>query len=129
MKMFPFDLRVKRLITQSWKCWRILLSLHPQITILSVELIICWLYPLQRNKTPLQSGIEGIPFGIVANLLDCHIAVSTDSSHAIAFTFRLMPLGKVLTPLYPQLWVKYYHYCPSTRMVLALNNPWRLIYL
>ena len=27
----------------------------------------------------------------------------------------------------PQLWVKLYHCCSSTRIALALNNPWKLI--
>ena len=36
-------------------------------------------------------------------------------------------LGKIWSFLFPHLWVEPYHYCSSTRMDLALNNPWRLI--
>ena len=50
-------------------------------------------------------------------MLDCDITVSSNSSCAITFTFRLIPLGKVWTLLSPQLWVKKYLYCSS----LALN--------
>ena len=39
----------------------------------------------------------------------------------------LILLRKVSNPLFPQLWVKLYHSCSSTRMVLALHYPWKLI--
>ena len=45
----------------------------------------------------------------------------------LVFTFGLIFLGMVLTPLSFQLWVKRYHYCSSTWIDLALNNPQRLI--
>ena len=48
--------------------------------------------------------------------------MSSYSSRAITFTFGQILLGKVWTPLSSQLWVKYYHYCSSRRMALALNN-------
>ena len=32
------------------------------------------------------------------------------------------------TVIWSQQWVKYYHYCPSTRMASALNNPRKLLY-
>ena len=34
------------------------------------------------------------PNGIAANKLDCDIEVSSNSSHIITFTFRLIPFGK-----------------------------------
>ena len=45
-------------------------------------------------------------FGIVPNMLDCNIIVNINSSHAITFTFCLIPLGKVWTPYPFQLWIK-----------------------
>ena len=52
-----------------------------------------------------------------------------NSKSSQGITFRLTSLGKVITPLSPhQLLDKLYHYCSSIRMVLVLNNPWRLIY-
>ena len=39
--------------------------------------------------------------GVVANVQKCHILVSSNSSHAIMFPFRLMPLGKGMKPLPP----------------------------
>ena len=57
--------------------------------------------------------------GAVAIVLDCDIIVSElNSSHAITFNFRLMPLGKAWTPLSPQ-------YCSSTMMALVLYLPQR----
>ena len=38
---------------------------------------------------------------IVSNFLNCFIIMSSTSSHAIAFTFGLMPFGKVWTSLSP----------------------------
>ena len=46
--------------------------------------------------------VEG-PSGIVAYVQDCDIVVSSHSSCAIMFTFRLTLLGKVLPPYLPQL--------------------------
>ena len=45
---------------------------------------------------------------------------------AFTFTFGLIPFGKGFVSAH--LWVKGCHYCSSQRMVLALNNPRRLIY-
>ena len=36
--------------------------------------------------------------------------------------FRINTLGMDMNPFIPQLWAKLYHYCPSRRMHLALNN-------
>ena len=44
---------------------------------------------------------RGSPRGIVANVLDCDIVVSSNSSHTIRFTIGLTPMGKGLSPLYP----------------------------
>ena len=41
--------------------------------------------------------------GMVANVLDCDIIVSSNSLHVITFTFRLIPLGKVWTLFFPAL--------------------------
>ena len=38
---------------------------------------------------------------VKANSLDCVYKVSLHPSYAITFTFELMPLGKVWTPLSP----------------------------
>ena len=44
---------------------------------------------------------EGSPFGVMTEVLDSDI-VSSNSSHAIRFTFRLIPLGgKRMNPLIP----------------------------
>ena len=51
----------------------------------------------------------------------------SNSCHIIAFTFRLIPLEYIWTLLSTQLWVKQYHFYPSTRMELALNSQRRLI--
>ena len=40
------------------------------------------------------------------NILDCDIVVSSNPSHAITFTFELMPLGEDMNDLIPQLCVK-----------------------
>ena len=55
---------------------------------------------------------------------------SLHSCQAITFTLVQISLGKVwISLLAPtQLWTKQYYYCSSTRMVLTVNNPWRLIY-
>ena len=37
----------------------------------------------------------GESFGVVTDMLDCNIIVSTNFSYFIAFTFGLMHLGKV----------------------------------
>ena len=60
--------------------------------------------------------------GVVANVLDCDISVSSNSSRAITFIFELIPLGKARMPLSLLLGVKVYHYCSSTGMALVLNN-------
>ena len=52
---------------------------------------------------------------------------NSNSSCTITSTFGQIPLGKVWAPLSSQQWVKYYHYCSSKRMGLALNSPRRLI--
>ena len=58
----------------------------------------------------------------------CWIAVSKlvslNFDCAIMFTFEL---SKRMNPFIPQLWVKYYHYCSSTRMLLALDHSQKLI--
>ena len=48
--------------------------------------------------------------------------IRSDSIHAIRLTFEHISLGKVLNLFSPQLWLKSYHYYPSTGMVLALNR-------
>ena len=53
---------------------------------------------------------------VEANVLDYDIVVSE-------FEFQSSNCVHFRAPLYPQLWVKQYHYCSSTRMALALINP------
>ena len=55
--------------------------------------------------------------------------MSSSFRRTTTFTFELIPLGKVWTPLSPQLWIELYHCCSSTRMALVLNKPRRLILL
>ena len=50
------------------------------------------------------------------------LSVSSNSSHAIKFTFGLKPFGEVVNSLAPHLWVKFYHYCSSTSITLALKT-------
>ena len=42
---------------------------------------------------------EGSSSGLVANMQDCGIVVSSNSSCTVTFTFRLMPLGKCMNLL------------------------------
>ena len=53
--------------------------------------------------------------------------VSSNSSHAIMFTFRQIPLGKVWTPFSPQMWVEYYYCHFSTRIALVSYGGWYAI--
>ena len=48
-----------------------------------------------------QSSLAEGHHDIVANILDCDIVESSNSSHAIAFIFELIPLGRVWTPIIP----------------------------
>ena len=41
------------------------------------------------------------PCSVVANVLDCGLKVCLNSSHAITFTFRQIPLGKAWASLSP----------------------------
>ena len=77
----------------------------------------------------IKSMCSGSPRGVVANVLKLtSLLASSDSGCFIAFTFGLIPSRKVRTfLLLPELWVLSYHYCSSTRLKLALNNPRRLI--
>ena len=65
----------------------------------------------------------GVPEDLMAKVLDNNIVVSLNSSRAITFTFGLISMN----PLTLQLWIKLYHCCSSTNIVLSLNNPRRLI--
>ena len=51
-------------------------------------------------------SIWKILHGIVANVLDCDIKVSSNSSCTITCIFEIIPLGKVGASLYSHLWVK-----------------------
>ena len=42
------------------------------------------------------------------------------------FPFWINTLGKVKNPFIPEIGVKSYHFCPSTNMALAVNNPRKL---
>ena len=49
---------------------------------------------------------RGCPRGVMVKAMAYGIVVSSYSSYAITFTFGQIPLGKVWTPLFSQLWVK-----------------------
>ena len=64
------------------------------------------------------------PHGVVANLLNCDILASLNVNRAITLAFKQIPLGKAWTHLsLPQLRVKQYQNCSSTRLALVENNP------
>ena len=67
---------------------------------------LSWFYSSQTFYLSLQRTAEESPYDVVANMLDCVIIVTSKSSHSILFTFRLISLGKVSTPLLLMLWVK-----------------------
>ena len=84
------------------------------------------------HKTKLnQTKFLLISESSIAKLLKCCTADSkygsSISSISIMFTFRVIPLGKVLNPLIHQLWVKQYHCCPYTKIAWVLNKLQRLI--
>ena len=56
-----------------------------------------------------------------------HQQPSPEFEHGLLSPFFMMITMMPYEPP-PQLWVKLCYYCSSTRMTLALNNPWRLIY-
>ena len=64
--------------------------------------------------------------GVGANVLDCIMVLNKFKLQS--FPFGLIPLRKARNPLFPQLWVRYYNYSSFTRMALALNHPWKLIW-
>ena len=59
--------------------------------------------------------------------VDCDVVVSSNSSCTITVTFGLMPLEKAWTHLSLTYGLDSTTTIPSARMVLTLNNPWRLI--
>ena len=62
--------------------------------------------------------------GVLANELNFHIVVSKfklQSQYYIHFRANIFRKG--IDPLISQLSDKWYHYCPSKRIALALNNP------
>ena len=68
------------------------------------------------------------PRGVEVNTLECNIIVREFELQSRYYAhFQTSFLGKVWTPLIPQLWVKYYHCSSSKRIAVALNNPRRLI--
>ena len=59
----------------------------------------------------------------VANVPGCDIVeASSNSSGAITFSLDCYHWGKLLTLLSPQLWVKWYHYFPATRIAFNLKS-------
>ena len=70
----------------------------------------------------------GCSLGVMVKAMDCRIIVSEFVLQSRYYVhFQTNTLGKGMTPLSSQLWVKKYHYCSSMRMALALNNLQRLI--
>ena len=60
------------------------------------------LVPLRKKKEFKDKSCETVITwisGQVVNVLDCNIILSSNSSHAITFTFKLIPWGKAWTPL------------------------------
>ena len=59
----------------------------------------------------------------MANVLDCNIVISEFKLQSrINFQFYTNTFRKVGNLLSPKLRVKYYQYCFSTNLILALNN-------
>ena len=46
-------------------------------------------------QTCIQNIFSRTLYGVVSNMLDCNIVVILNSNHAITFTSRLIPSGKV----------------------------------
>ena len=110
------------LIPTSWAkyIWSWILDIH----------IFCFLditkYSGIKNK--MISLLDTIlsPRGVVANMLNCDVSKFKLQSRNYIH-FQTNTIGKDINSLIPQLWLKIYHYCSSTKMDLALHNPWRLI--
>ena len=88
---------------------------------------LCSSYPKGRLGLTLDYSRQlyfTLPRNLMADVLDCNITVCSNLCQTITFTSGLILLRKVWTS-YPhhQLWVKYYYYCSSIRMALALNSP------
>ena len=67
---------------------------------------------------------EGHLHRLVANMLDCNIVLNkfkVQSGYYIYFWTNT--LWKDMNPFIPQPWIKLFHFCFSTKMNLALNNP------
>ena len=61
------------------------------------------------------------PRGIMANMMNCNMVVNKLKCHlCFMFTFWLIPLGNIWTPLFPQLWVKQY-------LTILLHSFWHWI--
>ena len=64
-----------------------------------------------------------LPEVVIANVLSiCDIVVSSNSSRAITFTYNLIHVEKAMNSRIPKLIAKYFHYCSSTIIDLALNK-------
>ena len=99
--------------------------------------VICWSYPQTEISVTLSIGNKLysrhhiLYFSFLWKpLCSCYLATAlnllSSSSPAklvyYTFTFGLLPLRKIWTPLSTRLWVKYYHCCFSAWIALALNN-------
>ena len=72
---------------------------------------------------PSSNHGAGCPREVMVKAMDCGIVVSEfvlQSRYSVHF--QANTLGKGMNPISSQLWVKYYHYCSSRRIALALNN-------
>ena len=87
--------------------------------------------PKKRRKEERENNFSIsilCPCGVMIKAMDCGIVVSEFVFQSRYYVhFRANTIAKGMNTLFPQLWVKYYHYCPSKRMALALNNLQRLI--
>ena len=67
------------------------------------------------------------PLSLMANVLDCSIVLNKFKLQSRYYIHFRTTLEKGNGFFIPQLWVKQYLYCSSTKIPLALNNPLRLI--
>ena len=112
--------------------FRYFFSHFKQFVFLFRNLILLELSHFKRHSfcAQIQTRYEGSYHVVMVKVLGCNIVVSEFKLQSCHYVhFRTNTLWKSMTPLSPQLWVKWNHCC-STIMVLVLNNPeyWYGIY-
>ena len=87
------------------------------------------IYDTVRLMDNSVSFVERNPYGLVANMLDWDIVVSEFKLQLHFYVhIQTNTLVKRHELYYPhQLWVKWCHYNPSTKVALVLNNPQSLL--